>query len=70
MAERKSIVKNKGVVLIWSVFKIDLCSVIPFKRSRRELSIDVAEHMSILNNWGVVLNLVIFQDRSMFSHIL
>jgi len=31
--------------------------------SRRELSIDVAEHRSILKNKGVTRILVIFQDR-------
>ena len=32
----------------WLVFEIGLCSAISFERSRRELSIDVAEHRSIL----------------------
>jgi len=40
-------------VCIWLFFKIDLCSAISFRRSRRELSIDVAEHRSILKNKGV-----------------
>ena len=39
-----------GKYLIWLFFKIDLCSAISFKRSRRELSINVAEHRSILKN--------------------
>jgi len=33
------------------LFKIDLFSAISFKRSRRELSIDVAEQRSILKNY-------------------
>jgi len=44
-------------------FKIDLCSTISFKRSRRELSIDVAEHRSILKDEGEMRILVIFHDR-------
>ena len=52
-----------------SSFKVDLCSATSFKRSRRELSIDVAEHRSILENKGEVRIFVIFQDRSVFSHI-
>ena len=51
-------------------FKIDLCSATSFERSRRELSIDVAEHRSILENKGEVRILVIFQDRPVFSHII
>jgi len=31
-------------------FKLGLCSAISFERSRRELSIDVAEHRSVLEN--------------------
>jgi len=49
---------------------IGVCSATSFKRSRRELSIDVAENRSILKNKGVVRILVIFQDRPMFSHII
>ena len=41
-----------------------------FKRSRRELSIDVAELRSILKNKGVVLILIIFQDGVTSSHII
>ena len=37
---------------------------------QRELSIDVAEHRSILKNKGVVRILVIIQDRLKFSHII
>jgi len=69
VAEHRSILKNKGVVRILVIFKIDLCSATSFKRPRQELSIDVAELRSILKNKGVVRILVIFQDRSMFSHI-
>jgi len=39
-----------GYYVFWLFFKIDMCSATPFKRSRRELSIDVAEHRSILKN--------------------
>jgi len=49
--------------VLWLSFKIGLCSAISFKKSRRELSIDVAEHGSFLGNKGVVRILVIFQDR-------
>ena len=49
--------------MFWLFFKIEQCSAISFKRSRRELSIDVAEHRSILKSKGVVRILVIFQDR-------
>ena len=38
--------------------------------SRRELSIDVAEHRPILKIKGVVCILVIFQDIPIFSHII
>jgi len=37
----------------WCVFlfsEVDLCSAISFKRSRRELSIDVAEHRVMFKN--------------------
>jgi len=61
---------KRGWYVIWLFFKIDLCSAISFKRSRRELSVDVAEHRPILKNKGVVRILVIFQDRLMFSHIV
>jgi len=43
---------------------------ISFKRSRRKLSIDVAEHRSILKSKVVGRILVIFQDRPVFSHII
>jgi len=36
--------------VFWLFFKIDLCSAISFGRSRRGLSIDVAEHSFVLNN--------------------
>ena len=35
-------------------FKIGLCSTISFKRSRRELSIDMAENRSTIENKGVI----------------
>jgi len=41
-----------------------------FKRPRRELSIDMAEHRSVLKNKALVRILVIFQDRPMFSHVI
>ena len=37
--------------VFWLFFKIDLCSAISFKRSRRELSIDVAKHRSMLRKY-------------------
>jgi len=39
-----------GLYVFWLFFKIGLCSAISFKRSQRELSIDVAQHRSILKN--------------------
>jgi len=56
--------------MFWLFFKIDLFSATSFKRSRRELSIDMAEHRSILKNREVVRILGIFQGRPMFSHII
>ena len=50
--------------VLWLFFKVDLCLAIAFKRSRRELSIDVAEQGPNLKNEGVVRILVIFQGRS------
>jgi len=50
--------------------KTDTCLAVSLKWSRRELSIDVAERKSILKNKKEVRILVIFQDRSMFSHII
>ena len=41
---------KRGYYVFWLFFKIGACSGISFKRSRRELSIDVAEHRSILKN--------------------
>jgi len=50
VAEYRSILKNNRVKRIF-VLKRDLCSAISFKRSRRELFIDVAEHRSTLKNY-------------------
>ena len=36
--------------MFWLFFKVDLCSATSLKRSRRELSIDVADHGSTLKN--------------------
>jgi len=50
-----SILKSMGVVLILVIFHgRSICSAIPFERSRRELSIDVTEHRSILKSKGEV----------------
>jgi len=49
-----------GVCIFWLFFKIGLCSALSFERYRQELSIDVAEHRSILKNKGVMRILVIF----------
>ena len=62
--------KVREKCVFWLFFKIGLCSAISFKRSQRELSIDVAQHESILKNKGKVRILVVFQDRPMFSHII
>ena len=57
--------------MFWLFFEIDLCSAISFKRSQRELSIDVAEHRSILEHKRVMCILFFFfQDRPTFSHII
>jgi len=45
-------VKSKwGLYVFCLLFKIGLRSAIPFKRSRRELATDVAEHNSMLKNY-------------------
>jgi len=61
---------KRGWYVFGLFFKINQSSFISFKRSRRELSIDVAEHRSILKNKGEMRNLIIFQDSPMFSHII
>jgi len=38
---------KQGVVLFWLFFKVDLCSALSFKRYRRELSFDEAEHVGL-----------------------
>jgi len=40
-----------GWYVFWLFFKIALCSAILFKRFRRELSIDVAQHWSMSKNY-------------------
>jgi len=42
--------KLKPGYVFWLIFKVYRCSATSFKRSRRELSIYVAEHTSILKN--------------------
>jgi len=44
------VIPKRGCYVFWLFFKIGLCSAISFERSRRELSIDVAERRSILKN--------------------
>jgi len=61
---------NRGGTHFAHFFKMDPCSAMSIKRTRRELSIDVAEHSSILKGKGVTRILVIFQDRPMFSLII
>ena len=63
VAEHRSILKNKRVMLILVIFKVGPCSAIQFKRFWWELSIDMAEHTSTLKNTGVVCILVIFLGR-------
>ena len=58
------------VVGILVIFQDRLMSATYIERSKRELSIDEAERRSILKNKGVKRIFVIFQDRSMFSHII
>jgi len=40
-----------GVVVFWLFFKMDISSAISFKRSRRELSTDMAEYRSMLKSF-------------------
>jgi len=51
VAEHSSILKNKLAIRILVISKIGLCSAISFKRSQRELSIDVAELRPVLKNY-------------------
>ena len=63
LAEKLTKIRFQYIFL--SLFNRDLCSAISFKRSRRELSIDEAEHGSSLKtyqNTFLVRTLVIFQD--------
>jgi len=62
VAEHRSILKNKGLTDILVFFQ-NKPSAILFKRSWRELSIDVAEQRSILKNKGLLGILVIFQNK-------
>jgi len=59
-----------GVVYILVIFEERHSSAISFKRSRRELSIDVAEHRSTLKNKGVVRIFVVFRDRPLLSRVI
>ena len=61
---------KQGWYVFWLFLKIRLCLAISSKRSRRELSIDLAEHMNILKNEGVMRILLTFKDRPVFSHII
>ena len=45
------VILKRGWYVIWLLFKIGLCSAISFKRSWRELYIDVTEHRSMLKNY-------------------
>jgi len=65
-----SVKLKRGWYVLWLFFKIGLCSAIQFKRSRRDLSIDAAEHRSSLKSNEVMRILVIFRDRPTFSHII
>ena len=59
-----------GGTYISFFFFQDRWSAISFKRSRRELSIDMAERWPIFKNKVAARILVIFQDRPVFSHII
>jgi len=61
--------KTTEQCVFWLFFKMELCLATSFKRSRRELSIDVAVHSSFLKSKGAMRILDIFQDRPMFNHI-
>ena len=62
--------KINKLCVFWTFFKITLYSAVSFERPRRELSIDVAEHRSILKNKEIMRILNIFQDSPMFGHII
>ena len=55
---------------IMVTFHDTLCSATSFKRSRRERTIVVAEHRSMLKINGLMCIFVTFQERLMFSHII
>jgi len=61
---------KRGRYVFGLFFEIGRSSVISFKKFRRELSIDAAEHKSTSKNKGVVRILIIFLDRPMFSHVI
>jgi len=46
-----SVKPKRGWYVVWLFFQIGLCSAISLKRSRRELSIHVAEYRSTLENY-------------------
>jgi len=62
-------VKLKRDYVFWQFFNINLCSATLMESSRRDLLNDMAERKSILKNNQNTYYFVIFQDRSMFSHI-
>jgi len=53
--------KTEVVYVFWSFFNIDQYSAKSFKRSRRDLSIDVAEHRYILKSKGVMVFWLFFK---------
>jgi len=62
--------KIREYCVFWLFFKIDLRLAISFKRSRRELSVGMAEHSFVSKNKKVLCILFIFQGKPTLSHII
>jgi len=60
---------KRGLYVFWLFFKIDLCSATSMESSPRDLSNDVAERGSILNNNQNTHYSLIFLGRPMLSYI-
>jgi len=54
---------KRGWYVFWLFFMIDPCSATSFKRSRRELSINVAEDRSILKNIAKIRSIPSYVSR-------
>jgi len=58
---------KRGWYVFWLFFKKELFSAISFKRSWRELSIDVAEHWSMLKNDRNTLPVLVSYRKHRYS---